>query len=69
MRNSPFTTVYDACVLDPAPLWDFLMWLGRSGRFRAGWDAQIHDEWHRKDLTSDLMDRSIPDTLVRAAGH
>ena len=77
MRNSPFTAVYDACVLYPAPLRDFLMWLGLSGRFRARWSAQIHDEWKRNllknrpdlmaeqlDRTSDLMDRAIPDALV-----
>ena len=27
MTSSPFTAVYDACVLYPAPLRDFLMWL------------------------------------------
>lgn len=77
MRNSPFTAVYDACVLYPAPLRDFLMWLGLSGRFRARWSAQIHDEWKRSllknrpdltaeqlDRTSGLMDRAIPDALV-----
>lgn len=77
MRHSPFTVVYDACVLYPAPLRDFLMWLGLSGRFRARWSAQIHDEWkrnlliNRPDLsmeqlnrTSDLMDHAIPDGLV-----
>jgi predicted nucleic acid-binding protein len=80
MRNSPFTAVYDACVLYPAPLRDFLMWLGLSGRFRARWSAQIHEEWKRNllknradltaeqlDRTSDLMDRAIPDALV--TGH
>lgn len=61
MRNSPFTAVYDACVLYPAPLRDFLRRLGPSGRFRARWSAQIHDEWKR-DL--DLMDQAIPDALV-----
>ena len=25
--NSHFTVIYDACVLYPAPLRDFLMWL------------------------------------------
>lgn len=80
MRSSPFTAVYDACVLYPAPLRDFLMWLALSGRFRARWSAQIHDEWKRNliknrpdftaeqiDRTSDLMDRAIPDGLV--TGH
>ncbi|AOZ08540.1 PIN domain-containing protein [Cupriavidus malaysiensis] len=77
MRHSPFTALYDACVLYPAPLRDFLMWLGLSGRFRARWSPQIHDEWKRNllanredltreqlDRTSDLMDRAIPDALV-----
>ena len=80
MRHSNFTVVYDACVLYPAPLRDFLMWLGLSGRFRARWSSQIHDEWRRSLLrdrpdltveqlnrTSDLMDQAIPDALV--VGH
>ena len=77
MRQSPFTAVYDACVLYPAPLRDFLMWLGLSGCFRARWSAQIHDEWKRNllinrsdltstqlDRTSALMDLAIPDGSV-----
>ncbi|MGH8384351.1 MAG: PIN domain-containing protein [Pseudomonas sp.] len=77
MRHSSFTAVYDACVLYPAPLRDFLMWLALSGRFRARWSAQIHDEWkrnllkNRPDLTqeqlnrtSELMDQAIPDACV-----
>ncbi len=80
MRHSSFTAVYDACVLYPAPLRDFLLRLGLSGRFRARWSAQIHDEWkrnlllNRPDLTieqlnrkSSLMDRAIPDAIV--TGH
>jgi hypothetical protein len=67
-------------VLYPAPLRDFLIRLGLSGRFRARWSAQIHDEWkrnlllNRDDLTAEqlnrtsaLMDRAIPDALV--TGH
>jgi hypothetical protein len=77
MRHSPFTAIFDACVLYPAPLRDFLMWLGLSGRFRARWSQQSHEEWKRNlllnrpdltraqlDRTSDLMDRAIPDGLV-----
>lgn len=77
MRQSPFTAVYDACVLCPAPLRDFLMWLGLSGRFRARWSTQIHEEWKRNllinrpdlrpdqvDRTSALMGQAIPDGLV-----
>jgi len=77
MRHSPFTAIFDACVLYPAPLRDFLMWLGLSGQFRARWSRDIHKEWKRNlllnrpdltraqvDRTSDLMDRAIPDGLV-----
>lgn len=77
MRYSPLTAVYDACVLYPAPLRDFLMWLALSGRFRARWTADIHKEWKRNllknrpdltleqlDRTSMLMDRAIPDGEV-----
>lgn len=80
MRSSPFTVVYDACVLYPAPLRDFLMWLGLSGCFRARWSHQIHAEWKRNllinrpdltggqlDRTSHLMNLAIPDGLV--TGH
>jgi len=69
--------VYDACVLYPALLRDFLMWLGLSGRFRARWSRAIHEEWKRNllrnrpdlsrpqlDRISDLMDKAIPDCLV-----
>ncbi|HMO49035.1 MAG TPA: PIN domain-containing protein [Rubrivivax sp.] len=80
MRSSPFTAVYDACVLYPAPLRDLLVWLGLSGCVRARSSAGIHVEWKRSllrrrpdlraaqlDRTSDLMDRAIPDALV--TGH
>ncbi|MBV4520699.1 PIN domain-containing protein [Pseudomonas sp. SWRI74] len=77
MRHSSFTAVYDACVLYPAPLRDFLMWLALSGRFRARWSLEIHNEWKRNllknrpdlttqqlDRTSELMDQAIPDACV-----
>ena len=77
MRHSSITAVYDACVLYPAPLRDFLMWLALSGRFRARWTKEIHCEWKRNllknrtdltmeqlDRTSDLMDRAIPEACV-----
>ena len=80
MRSSPFTAVFDACVLYPAPLRDFLVWLALSGRFRARWTALIHDEWvrnllkNRPDLgppqlqrTVDLMNQAVPDAMV--IGH
>lgn len=77
MRSSPFTVLYDACVLYPAPLRDLLMWLGLSGRFRARWSADIREEWMRNllanrsdispaqlELTARAMERAIPDALV-----
>lgn len=77
MRHSPFTAFYDANVLYPAPLRDFLMHLALTGVYRARWSAQVHDEWKRNllinrpeltveqlDRTSSLMDRAVPDALV-----
>ena len=77
MRSSPFTVLYDACVLYPTPLRDLLMWLGLSGRFRARWSADIREEWMRNllanrsdispaqlELTARAMERAIPDALV-----
>lgn len=77
MRHSPFTAFYDANVLYPAPLRDFLMHLALTGVYRARWSAQVHDEWKRNLLinrpeltaeqlerTSSLMDRAVPDALV-----
>ena len=69
--------MYDACVLYPAPLRDFLMQLATTGLFRAAWTEQIHEEWiesllaNRPDLTrtrlertKNLMDASVPDSLI-----
>jgi predicted nucleic acid-binding protein len=77
MRSSPFTAFYDANVLYPAPLRDFLMHLALTGVYRARWSAQVHEEWKRNllinrpeltreqlDRTSSLMDRAVPDGLV-----
>ncbi len=77
MRHSPFTAIFDACVLYPAPLRDFFILLRLSGQFRARWSQDIHEEWKRNlllkkpdlrrslvDRTSGLMDRAIPDGLV-----
>jgi len=72
-----FTAIYDACVLYPAPLRDFLLRLAMTELFRARWTAHIHGEWmrsvlnNRKDLTAgqlertrQLMDQAVPDCLV-----
>ncbi|MBI1374502.1 MAG: PIN domain-containing protein [Phycisphaera sp.] len=72
-----FTALYDACVLYPAPLRDFLMHLAVADLYRARWTDQIHDEWidalleKRPDLkraqlerTRDLMNAHVRDCLV-----
>lgn len=75
-----FVVVYDARVLYPAPLRDFLIRLATTGLFAARWTRQIHDEWirnllaERPDLSENqlqrtraLMDQAVPDCLVE--GH
>ena len=77
MRHTHFTVVYDACVLYPAPLRDFLVRLAVTGAFRARWTEAIHDEWvrnlleNRTDLSREklertvaLMNQAVPDCLV-----
>ncbi len=72
-----FTFVYDACVLYPAPLRDFLMWLAVTDLFKARWTNDIHSEWisnvlkNRPELslaqltkTKDLMNANVRDCLV-----
>ncbi len=61
---SNFTALFDACVLYPAPLRDFLMNLAITDLFRAKWTDEIHDEWirnvlmNRPDLTRDRLQRT-----------
>lgn len=79
---SRFTVVFDACVLYPAPLRDFLMELATTELFRAKWTDAIHDEWtrnvlkDRQDLTPNklqrtrhLMNVSVLDCLVSGYEH
>ena len=40
-----FAAFYDANVLYPAELRNFLMHLALSGMFRARWSANVHEEW------------------------
>jgi PIN domain len=61
---SNFTAIFDACVLYPAPLRDFLMHLAMTDLFRAKWTDEIHDEWirnvlkNRPDLTEERLQRT-----------
>ncbi|BAS57185.1 hypothetical protein NIES2135_34620 [Leptolyngbya boryana NIES-2135] len=74
---SNFTAVYDACVLYPAPLRDFLMELALTDLFRARWSESIHQEWIRNVLksrpdlsaeqlnkTKELMNSHVRDSVV-----
>lgn len=80
--SSHFTVVYDACVLYPAPLRDFLMRLALTDLFRARWTDLIHEEWIRSLLmarpdlkradierTRDLMNTAVRDCLVTGFEH
>lgn len=71
------TAFYDASVLYPAPLRDFLMRLALTDLYRAKWSAKVHEEWtgvvlrDRPDLrpeqlerTRRLMDAHVRDCLV-----
>lgn len=72
-----FTVIYDASVLYPAPLRDFLMRLALTDLFRARWTEDIHEEWIRSLLkvrtdlrrdqlerTRELMNANVRDCLV-----
>jgi len=58
-----YTVILDACVLYPAPLRSYLMYLASTGLFRARWSDQIHDEWIRNLLIS--RPEINPDALQR----
>ena len=73
---------FDANVLYPSGLQNFLMHLALTGVFCAHWSAEVHDEWtrsllkNRPDLTSaklertrQLMDKALPDALVTGYEH
>ncbi|MFI0348470.1 MAG: PIN domain-containing protein [Chthoniobacterales bacterium] len=58
------TVIYDACVLYPSALRDFLIQLAMTDLFKARWTDLIHDEWirnllkNRPDLTSDRLHKT-----------
>ena len=77
LSGQNFTVLYDACVLYPAPLRDFLVRLAWTGLFRAKWTQQIHEEWirnalqnntkltrERLEMTAGKMNTAIMDSLV-----
>lgn len=73
---------YDANVLYPAELRNFLMHLALTGLFRAKWSNAVHEEWitnllkNRPDITRQklertryLMDKAAIDALVEGYEH
>lgn len=73
----PFSVVYDACVLHPAPLRDLLLRVARTGIVQARWSRTILDECfssivrERPDLdparlarTRALMEDAFPEAIV-----
>jgi predicted nucleic acid-binding protein len=74
---SNYTVLFDACVMYPAPLRSYLMYLTNTGLFRAKWSEQIHDEWIRNLLLNnpsvkseqlqrvrELMNANVLDAVV-----
>lgn len=72
-----FTAFFDANVLYPAELRNFIMRLALRGLFRARWSDQVHEEWinavlrqrpdigrSRLERTRDLMNAYAEDCLV-----
>jgi len=71
------TVVYDTCVLYPAPLRSFLMYLAVTDLYHARWSNDIHEEWMRNvvkdhadipreqvERIRDLMNMHVRDCLV-----
>jgi len=77
-----FGAFFDANVLYPSGLRNFLMHLALTDIFSAHWSADVHEEWmrnllkNRPDLTRPrlertrhLMDKALPDALVTGYEH
>jgi hypothetical protein len=77
LTAQPPVVLYDACVLYPAPLRDFLIRLAVAGLVRAHWSPDIEEEWIRSVLrdrpdltraqlerTARLMEAAVPGALI-----
>lgn len=74
---SYYTVILDACVLYPAPIRSYLLFLAQTGLYRARWTDCIHNEWiynllqnnphldkAKLERTKELMNKHNPDCLV-----
>jgi predicted nucleic acid-binding protein len=72
-----YTVILDACVLYPAPLRSYLLYLAQTGLYRARWTEQLHDEWMRNAVANNsnltleklqptrlAMDKHVPGCLI-----
>jgi predicted nucleic acid-binding protein len=59
--SGKFKATLDACVLYPAPLRDFLLWLANSELYKPVWTDKINEEWIRNLLLNrtDLKEESL----------
>jgi predicted nucleic acid-binding protein len=78
-----FKVILDACVLYPAPIRDYFMWLSLEDIYSAKWTDMIHDEWinallndpkntRSRELlerTRDLMDKNVREPKVYNFEH
>ena len=77
MMAEAYTVIFDACVLYPFALRDLLVQMATTELFRGRWSRDIHEEWmgaladggkcerSRLERIRDLMDRAVPDCIVR----
>jgi len=77
-----FGAFFDANVVYPTGLRNFIMHVALTGIFRAHGSADVHEEWMRNllknrpdlthaqlDRTRQLMDKALPDALVTGYEH
>lgn len=82
MTAQPPVVLYDANVLYPAPLRDFLIRMAVAGLVRAHWSPDIEEEWirsvlrDRPDLTREqlertarLMEAAVPGAVLEGYEH
>ncbi|WP_024329993.1 hypothetical protein [Thioalkalivibrio sp. ALR17-21] len=64
-----FVVIYDACVLYPAPLRDFLIRLARTGLFAAKWTDDFLEALHPDVFAEQQLDLGESAVLWAAKEH